>query len=107
MTFHQSQAVRPSAADVVREANRLLVDELGRVKAQVADLKVLEKELRDQVEALGEGAHDGHVFRATVEVADRETLNAAKVKATLTAAQLRACTQLTQVISVKVKSRVA
>ena len=106
MNMH-SPVTQASAIELVRQANRLLVDELGKVKAKVAELKALERQLRDQVEALGEGAHDGFVFRATVEHCDRETLNAEAVRATLTEEQLEDCTQMTRVVTVKVKSRVA
>jgi len=49
------------------------VDALGELKAEIAKLETLEKALRDEIAALGAGAHDGNLFRASVSIADRES----------------------------------
>jgi hypothetical protein len=46
--------------------NRDPVDLLGEVKAQIAALEAVEKDLRDQIESRGPGAYEGELFRATV-----------------------------------------
>ena len=51
------------------------VDALGELKAQIADLEAQEKALRDSIAELGAGAYDGDLFRASVSIADRETID--------------------------------
>lgn len=52
------------------------IDQLGALRAQIADLKAAEEALLVEVKALGAGAHDGSDYRVTVsEVAERETLD--------------------------------
>lgn len=47
------------------------VDRLGEIKAEIAQLKTVEKQLIHSIEDMGPGAHDGYAYRATVsEVAD-------------------------------------
>lgn len=43
-----------------------LVDRLGDIKAQIADLKKIEAELAERLIASGEAAIDGRFYRATV-----------------------------------------
>lgn len=45
---------------------RRRVDELGNIKARIADLEEQEKELRDRIAASGETEIEGRLFRATV-----------------------------------------
>lgn len=52
--------------------NTHIVDQLGEIKARIADLEEQEKVLRDQVLALGEKEVEGDLFRATVSTASRE-----------------------------------
>lgn len=52
-----------------------LVDNIGYLKADIAERETREKALRDFIVALGAGAYDGEVFRATVSVADRTTID--------------------------------
>ncbi len=58
-----------------------LVDELGSLKAEIAELEAREKTLRDELVARGAGEVDGDLYRATVSEAVRWTLDSAKVKA--------------------------
>ena len=51
------------------------IDALGKIKAQIADLEAQEKALRDHIAALGAGAYDGDLFRASVSIADREIID--------------------------------
>lgn len=50
-----------------------LVDRLGDVKAEIADLEKKEKELRDEFVSLGLDSADGSLFHATVSRYDRVT----------------------------------
>ena len=53
-----------------------IIDRLGDIRAQIADLKAVEEQLIAEVKALGAGAHEGAAYRATVsEVAERSTLD--------------------------------
>lgn len=55
---------------------RSAIDELGAIKAQIADLKRIEDQLVEQIKNFGEGAYDGTEFRATVSVvAERSSLD--------------------------------
>lgn len=49
------------------------VDSLGFIKAQIADLEKQAKAFHAQIVAMGVGAHEGDIFRASVSIADRET----------------------------------
>jgi len=51
------------------------VDSLGFLKAQIADLEKQAKAFHAQIVAMGVGAHEGDIFRASVSVADRETID--------------------------------
>lgn len=60
------------------------IDQLGDIRAQIADLKAIEAALLEEVKALGAGAHEGAAYRATVsEVAARETLDPKAMEAKL------------------------
>jgi hypothetical protein len=58
-----------------------LADELGTVKAQIADLEVREKALRDELIRRDVSAIDGAVYSATIPQAVRWSLNTAALKA--------------------------
>jgi hypothetical protein len=50
-------------------------DTLGMLKAQIAELETLAKIEHARLVALGTGAHEGNIFRATVSVAARESVD--------------------------------
>ena len=58
-----------------------LVDRLGALKAQLADLKVDEEALRGELIARKVEAAEGALFRATVTEALRQSLDTEQVKA--------------------------
>lgn len=67
---HQATMTLPfalPAPEPVSQAGQL-ADELGQVKAQIADLKRHEEKLKDQLKKLlkGQGEAEGALFRATV-----------------------------------------
>ena len=59
-------------------------DRLGDIKAEIARLSEISKFLEAELKALGVGAHEGDLFRATVsEVAERSSLDAKAAEAKL------------------------
>ena len=61
-----------------------VVDRLGDIKAQIAELKAIEANLIGVLVNGGEGAVDGDTFRATVSsVAERQSLDAKAAEAKL------------------------
>lgn len=61
-----------------------VVDRLGDVKAQIAELKKTEANLIARLVNSGDAAIDGNLFRATVsEVAERQSLDAKAAEAKL------------------------
>lgn len=54
--------------DVVR-----VVDELGEIKARIADLKATETRLNELLKDYGPGAYDGAAYRATVSAVAENT----------------------------------
>jgi hypothetical protein len=63
-----------------------LADELGTLKAQIAELQDREKALRDELIRRGETAIQGAAYGATIIESVRWTLNTAAVKAEMGAA---------------------
>lgn len=57
-----------------------VVDALGDLKAEISKLTKKEKELREQLVAVGEKEYDGLKFRATVSVSEVESLDTAALK---------------------------
>jgi hypothetical protein len=47
------------------------VDELGRLRAQIADLRTREEELVAGIKLRGDGVYEGTMFRAVVSAYDR------------------------------------
>lgn len=82
-----------------------IVDELGTLKAAIAELTEKEKELKTLVAASGYAELDGELFRATVSLTERTTLESEKVRALLSPAQIAACSKTTEVTTVRVAAR--
>lgn len=55
---------------IFNKTNLIDIDQLGEIKAQIADLKVLEEKLAKGIKERGAGKHDGDLFSATVSVVD-------------------------------------
>lgn len=81
------------------------VDELGKLKAQISDLCEKEAEIKVLLIDSGITEIDGSKFRATVSKSIRETLNAEKVRAILTPAQVALATDSRSVTTVRVAAR--
>jgi hypothetical protein len=82
-----------------------VVDELGTIKAAIADLEAKERILKDKLTAAGVGAHEGRIFRATVTVSERSTLDMAAVRAKLSPQFIAAHSRVSEVTVVKVVAR--
>jgi hypothetical protein len=85
--------------------NLAAVDRLGVLLAQIAELKREEKLIKAALIAEGVGAYEGDLFRATVSLAERATLDMAAVRAHLSPQFIRAHTNVTEVTIVKVVAR--
>ncbi len=87
-----------------------IVDDLGRLKAEIADLEVRKGELEDVLVESGEAEIDGRLFRATVSIYDRATVAWKKIAKKLKASRqlIKANTaEPVEVITVKVVARKA
>jgi hypothetical protein len=89
------------------EQLQIPIDELGWIKAQIADLVKREEALKVRIVTLGPGAHEGRLFRATVTESVRETLDMEAVRAKLSPQFIRAHTRETPVTTVRVVARTA
>jgi hypothetical protein len=83
-----------------------LVDDLGRLQAQAADITAKMAEIKSQLVSAGVDAIDGELFRVTVSHSERESLDLDAVRAKLTPQFIRAHTRVTPVTTVRVKARV-
>jgi tRNA U38,U39,U40 pseudouridine synthase TruA len=72
-------------ATVFSRAHNLCdIDQLGEIKAQIADLTAVADKLAASIKDLGAGSHDGDLFTATVSVVDdRFSTDAKAVEAKL------------------------
>ena len=80
-----------------------LVDQLGTVKAQIADLETREKALRDELIHRGATSIDGAACSASITEAVRWTLDAKTVKAEMGEAWWNARCRRSLVTTVAVK----
>lgn len=81
------------------------VDQLGQIKAQIAELTKIEKTLADILKASGYAEIDGDLFRAAIVWTERVTLNADRVREVLSAEDVAYCEQKTEIMSVRVSAR--
>lgn len=84
---------------------RKKVDELGKLKAQIADLCEKESEIKILLMDSGVVEIDGSKYRATVSKTERTSLDAVAVRKILTPKQLVTCTKVTVFTQVKVTAR--
>jgi hypothetical protein len=82
-----------------------LVDELGALKARIADLTDREKVLKTALSESGYSEIDGALFRATVTWTERATLDTETVRSILTEAQQQQCTRVTEIKTVRIVGR--
>lgn len=85
------------------------VDRLGIIKGQIADLAVQAKLIEDRIKAHGAGVTEGSLFRATVSVSERETVDWKAVAEKLQPSHqlVTAHTARTEVVCLRVVARKA
>ena len=83
------------------------IDELGYLKAQIADLIKKSDALKAEILAEGPGAYDGALFRAAVSEVTRNFIDADLAREHLTAKQLAKITKTCSTYSVRVTARKA
>lgn len=82
-----------------------IVDQLGDLKARIAALTEEERVLKKAIADSGYAELDGNLFRATVSLSERGTLDAEKVREILSEDQVRHCTKVTEITTVRVVAR--
>jgi hypothetical protein len=82
-----------------------LVDQLGHVKAEAAEIKAREDALRAELIARGITEAEGMLFRATVTEATRWTLDAERIKAEMGELWTVAHSKVSAVTSVRLSAR--
>jgi hypothetical protein len=80
-------------------------DALGKLKAQITELEAQAKVFHSVLVAMGEGAHEGELFRATVAKSERAKLDMDAVREKLSAQFIRAHTTFSDVTTVRVVAR--
>lgn len=82
-----------------------LVDELGELKAAIAQLELREKFIKGVLCDSGLELIKGKLFQAAVCESERVTLDSAKVRSYLTPVQITDCSKVTMVTTVRVSAR--
>ncbi len=82
-----------------------MVDELGMLHSQAAEIEKKMKALKATLAELGDGAYEGAIFRATVATSERSNLDMAAVREKLSDQFLRAHTTYKNVTAVSVKAK--
>lgn len=91
--------------NMIIETQLTIVDKLGLLKAEIAALQAEEKKLKEQLIAMGEGAHAGNLYDASVSVSERQVLDMEAVRLKLSPQFLRAHTSFTKVTTVRVNAK--
>jgi hypothetical protein len=81
------------------------IDALGRIKAQISDLKIQEDALKDALMGLAPGAYEGDLFRLSVSDTTRETLDMKAVREHLSRQFVAAHTNVSEVRTLRVAAR--
>ena len=87
------------------EKLKAAVDELGSLKAAIAELTDKERDLKTLIASSGYAEIDGDLFRATVSLSETTRLESEKVRAILSPAQIAACSKTTEITTVRVAAR--
>jgi hypothetical protein len=82
-----------------------IIDDLGALKARIADLEVQEKALKQALADLTPGAYEGDLFRLSVSESERETLDMKAVREHLSRQFIAAHTNVTSVRTLRVAAR--
>lgn len=84
-----------------------VVDELGALRARIADLQDEARALEDRLKRAGAGTYEGEWYRATVSESIRQSVSWADVAARLNPSRqlVQAYTKATPVVAVRVTAR--
>jgi hypothetical protein len=82
-----------------------IIDDLGRLKAQIAELQLAEKAMKENLEELEPGAYEGELFRLSISETIRKTLDMDAVREKLSPQFIAAHTNETPVRTLKVSAR--
>ena len=82
-----------------------IIDDLGALKARIADLENQEKALKQALADLGPGAYEGDLFRLSISESERETLDMKAVREHLSRQFIQAHTNVTPVRTLRVVAR--
>ena len=82
-----------------------VIDQLGDIKAKIADLQILEKTLKGYLDDLAPGAYEGETFRLSISESNRETLDMEAVREHLSRQFIAAHTNVTPVRTLRVTAR--
>ena len=63
----------------LKSTTTTIVDQLGKLKAQISDLQAKEKELKQQLIESGIEADEGKLFRVTVSRFEKTTINYSEI----------------------------
>ena len=82
-----------------------IIDDLGTLKARIADLEAQEKALKQALADLSPGAYEGDLFRLSISESERETLDMKAVREHLSRQFIQAHTNVTPVRTLRVVAR--
>lgn len=82
-----------------------IIDDLGALKARIADLEAQEKALKQALADLTPGSYEGDLFRLSVSESERETLDMHAVREHLSRQWIQAHTNVTPVRTLRVVAR--
>lgn len=82
-----------------------VIDELGNIRAQIAELTAKEKAIKESLEGLKPGAYEGDLFRLSISQSVRETLDMKAVREKLSPQFIAAHTNRTEVRTLKIGAR--
>jgi len=82
-----------------------IIDDLGALKARIADLETQEKALKQALADLTPGAYEGDLFRLSVSESERETLDMKAVREHLSRQFIAAHSHSTPVRTLRVTAR--
>jgi hypothetical protein len=106
--FYQSHPGSPEEETTMAKTSPNLsraIDAFGDICAQIAKLEAQKKTLRNILIDAVDGAAEGEMFRVTVSVTERETLDMEAVRAKLSPQFISAHTRVTEVVTVSAKAR--
>lgn len=81
-----------------------LVDELGKLKAEISKLEDRCSEIKGALIFSNESLIKGELFQASVSHSERVTLDTSKVRAILSEEQIHECEKITPTTTVRVSS---